>query len=155
MTEIPASTSASPLELIAMRVSHNPVRPCEELRGQLFWEVTVHYKQFPLQEPYNINLQLSDAQHQVPITPDFSLTDWQAGDRFLTNFRLPIPCRMLDTQAPISITLHDPDIITPLATWRGVEVQIHLGREFTPPDTIALFDVNVESDLATLIGYRL
>jgi hypothetical protein len=155
MTRIPASASTSPLELVAMSVSQNPVKPCEELHGKLFWEVTEHPHQVLLQGSYSVHFQLGNVQHQAPVTPDFDPEDWQVGDRFLSNFRLPIPCRALDTHTPINITLHAPKSNAPLATWQGMEAQIHLGRAFSPPDAMRPLEVNVGANFTTLIGYQL
>jgi len=149
MTRVSASQTQIPLNLLATGLDHSTVKPCQNVEGHLFWEVAQ-----PLDTVYTLHLRVGDEHCAQPLTPDFSPEDWQAGDRFLTHFRLPIQCQAPDTEAPLEISLKVRGKDTAMATWIGPDVIIDFARRFAPPGTMMPFSAAFGPDLTTLVGYQ-
>ncbi|MBN2003597.1 MAG: hypothetical protein JXA21_09600 [Anaerolineae bacterium] len=142
----PAETGA-PLTLLAVRARQSTRKPCEILDGQLFWEIRQ-----PLSSLYTVRVALGAEQSEQPLLADSTHNDGQIGDRFISQFQLPLSCRAPDATSPLSVTLLSTDNFS--ATWRGPAVTVSAGRQFAPPATLSQAEPVAASDLATLLGYR-
>jgi len=147
-----ATAGASPLELLGFWLSRETMRPCEPLEGRAFWAVPAPYAVADRRDV----LRLSLAEHAVtlPLTAANVTSPLPAGTRFATQFRLPISCRALDAEAPLTAELLTA-AGAPLARWRGPEISIVAGREFQPPDGLLPATGDFGPGVAALLGYRL
>jgi hypothetical protein len=124
------------LNLMGARLAAATVAPCEALTGALFWEV-----ESPPRLPYRVQIRLGAERVQlIPISAGGTqdLTALRTGERFQTQFRLPISCRALDTRAPVEVGLVMPgaapgDPFELFATWTGPEAEIVAGRVYELP----------------------
>jgi hypothetical protein len=116
----------------------------------LFWEVSASPATVG-----DVQVALGSEQVRTPLTADFTAEQWQPGDRFLTRFRLPIGCRALETEAPLTITLLAADNVTAEAAWSGPQARIKADRQFAPPEGISPLTAQIGPGVATLLGYRL
>ncbi|MGC9523406.1 MAG: hypothetical protein ACP5HG_16170, partial [Anaerolineae bacterium] len=157
-----ATSLEVPLKLLGLRLETGTVHPCESLRGRLFWEITTS-----LPAAYRVRLSVGDQRVELLPAAEFAPDQWQPGDRFLTQFKLPISCRALATEAPLTVALVEPAAEgatgEELAVWRGPTVRIDVERVFAPPASltprVAEFGDVVGSDsadgIAFLRGFRL
>jgi hypothetical protein len=153
----------APLALLGVGLDQPKVTPCETLGGLLFWEALAKPAR-----PYRVALVLGDDQTMVDMTPSFPPPRWRVGDRFAMRFRLPVPCRAVDLEAPLQIHLVDMDGTELGARWQGPTVVVKAGRQFEPPTDMRPFPETAFSfredgaalardrgGLTTLLGYRL
>jgi len=170
-----AATGELPLTLLGARTARSAVAPCETLEGWLFWEVGAAVG--PAEALYRVRLGLGHESAGVPLTPDFDLRDWQPGDRFMTQFDLPVSCRALATEAPLTVALEagrggapagplaeagsrDPDPGSErgwriLGGWLGPTTRIAVQRLFAVPEGVQLVSVEFGDGLAALVGFAL
>jgi hypothetical protein len=150
------SGTGQPLNLLGVRLDRASVQPCEVLHGWLFWEV----RMAPA-AGYRIRLGVGDQQITLR-APAGSLADrWQPGDRFATQFSLPIDCRALATRSPLKVALVDTaaardDVpLDVMDAWRGPEVEINAERAFSLPAHVTPADAEFGDGIARLVGYHL
>lgn len=141
-----AFASDQPLRLLAAGVNRLDVKPCETLSGQLFWEVAA-----PLTQTFAARVALGENVVAAPIAPLVPPEMWQAGDRGLSHFHLPIHCRAQGMRASLEIALG-----APLAAQQyGPIVEIDRARASLPPEMTSLDEVASGPALARLRGYTL
>lgn len=148
MTPVAPVAGDAPLSLLAVRVRHTRLKPCETTDGQLLWEV----RRPPL-SPYTVRVALGAEQSEQPLLPDLTYRAWQPGDRFISQFRLSLSCRAPDAATPLDVTLLPAGDLSPV-TWRGPAVAVAAGRQFTPPVDLQPAEPVAAANLATLLGYR-
>ena len=133
ITPVVAAGAQTPLDLLGARLQAATARPCETLDGWLFWEI-----RSPLATSYDVRVSLGEDEVMVLPTAGILPMQWQVGDRFLTQFRLPIDCRALPTFGPLEIALVAPDenagTGVDVAVWIGPQAEIAVERAFEPPE---------------------
>ena len=151
VTVIRSPAASGPLTLLGLRLQTEAVRPCEALRGWLFWEV-----KSPLVEREAIQIALGDSTISMDVGAVFPI-QWELGDRFFTRFGLPIDCRALRARAPliVSILQGEPEDAAEVASWAGPEVEVIVERAFEPPTGLTPTTLAVGEGIAELLGYTL
>ena len=115
----------------------------DALSGQLFWEVAA-----PLTQTFEAQVALGENVVAATIAPRVPPETWQAGDRVLSHFHLPIHCRSQAIRAPLEIALVTPDTTTS-TTWDGTVVEIDRASASLPPE------ITTPLTLMTSLGGRL
>jgi 4-amino-4-deoxy-L-arabinose transferase-like glycosyltransferase len=149
LTPVTPTATSAPLRLLAAGANRSKVKPCETLSGQLFWEVAA-----PLTQTFEARVALGDNVVAATIAPRVPPETWQAGDRVLSHFHLPIHCRSEGMRAPLEIALVAPNA-PPLSTWDGPVVEIDRASVSLPPDMTPLDEITFGPALAHLRGYTL
>jgi len=148
------------ITLLGVGLDQPAIKPCEALGGLLFWEAATHPP-----EPYEVAVTLGEHRTTFPLTPGYPPPQWQPGDRLAARFRLPISCRALDLNTPISIELLSASKSETLARWDGPPVHIKARRQFTPPENTQALPATVCEygaingqtcpAFASLLGYQI
>lgn len=138
-------SGAAPLRLLGTGLNQPTVRPCETLYGRTFWEVTSALTT-------TLTTRIGLGAKAVTLTlPPGDVAQWQPGDRFATPFALPIACRALALEAPLSVALSNS---AETALWHGPPARIDAPRAFEVPAGIHSAPAN-DFGFAQLRGYRL
>ena len=145
-----AQNADLPLRLLGVWIGRNAVLPCDQVEGWAYWETTKPYAPTERRDALHVALD----EHRLTLPLSASNTPWPAGTRFAVQFRLPIPCRALDVQAPLRLTLMDATGEIS-GQWNGPEVRIAAGRVFSLPADVLPVNGDFGPGIAALVGYRI
>lgn len=145
-----------PLHLLGVRLDRTTVQPCEALHGWLFWEV----RMAPA-AGYRVRVGVGEQQVVLRAPAGAAPYQWQPGDRFATQFSLPIDCRALAVRAPLRVALVDAAAtrgglpLDVMDAWRGPDVEVNAERAFDVPAHVTPVQADFGEGVARLVGYYL
>jgi hypothetical protein len=147
------SEQPAPLTLLGVWLAKDSAFPCDTIEGWAFWESAADHTPQAERELIWATLALEEHTVSLPVIKTVTPT-LPAGSRFASQFRIPITCRALDVNAPLSITLLTPSG-KHLGQWRGPEIRITAGRVFDPPANLLPANGEFGANIAALMGYQL